>query len=230
MELLKDRRVVLATGIGGVVAAGLLAAVVIALFQDDPDPAASMSSGGGLTVQTGKVDDVGLDPKRPLRCFSGGRFVGEMPVEDCARRNGVPTGALDLGLDNSGALAASNGPTAEITPLPPAPPPAISPAADSESPVADETSPRGLVRPAGQVCWRYDGTSWTQLSSGGMSLGACVEALFQGECLGPNAAAYGRWGARTLRLAAGRIETSSDNRTFKTMASQGPGCTTPPVG
>ena len=53
-------------------------------------------------VETGRDDDIKLDPKRPLRCFVAGQFVGEMPVSACARKNGVATGALDVGLDAGG--------------------------------------------------------------------------------------------------------------------------------
>jgi hypothetical protein len=58
-----------------------------------------------------------------------------------------------------------------------------------------------------------------------MSLGACVQSLYDGECERPGGAAYGRWGDRTLRLIAGRIEISRDNRSFSALMDQGPGCT-----
>ena len=219
---------VLAAGVGSVLVVGL-AATFIALSRDEDDPAASLG-GGALNVQTGRDDDVKLDPKRPLSCFSAGQFVGEMPVEDCARKNGVAAGALDLGLDAAGALSASNGTTAEITPLPPDPPPALAPVADEEPLPATDGSPNPApARASGQTCWRYEGASWTRIS-GAMSLGACVQALFEGDCVGPGAADYGRWGDRTLRLAGGRIETSADNHTFRTLAPQGPGCAAPPTG
>src|SRR6185437_52804 len=80
----------------------------------EPPPA----SQGGLTVVSGRDDDTKLDPKRPLRCFVGGQFVGELPLAVCAQRNGVATGALDVGLDQAGALAATNGVNSTLTPLP----------------------------------------------------------------------------------------------------------------
>ena len=67
----------------------------------EPAPA----SQGGLVVQTGRDEDLKLDPQRPLRCFVNGQLVGELTVSDCANRNGVASGALDVGLDPSGALA-----------------------------------------------------------------------------------------------------------------------------
>src|SRR5437868_10689820 len=120
LELLRDRRVLI--GLGAVLALGLGFGIAFLIVSADRGPAqAPPASQGGLVVQTGRDDDVKLDPKRPLRCFVNGQFVGEMPLEDCARRNGVATGALDVGLDPSGALAASGGASTDITPLPPQP-------------------------------------------------------------------------------------------------------------
>jgi hypothetical protein len=117
MDILKDRRVVLAVGAGVALAAGLaVAALMAASHRDGPD--APPASRGGLVVQAGRDDDIKLDTTRPLRCFVNGLLVGELPLADCAKRNGVATGALDVGLDPSGALAASHGLSTNITPLP----------------------------------------------------------------------------------------------------------------
>ncbi|MGH6955099.1 MAG: hypothetical protein ACREEW_00365, partial [Caulobacteraceae bacterium] len=97
-------------------AAGLAIAWDIAAHSHPPTTPPPASQ-GGLVVVSGRDDDAKLDPKRPLRCFVAGQFVGELPLADCARRNGVATGALDVGLDQAGALAATNGLTAAITPL-----------------------------------------------------------------------------------------------------------------
>ena len=48
-----------------------------------------------------------------------GQFVGEFTLAECARRNGVATDALDVGIDETGALAAA--PTAAFAPPPSAP-------------------------------------------------------------------------------------------------------------
>src|SRR5215472_4389411 len=120
MSWFADRRLLL--GAGGVVA--LLAGLAIAfvLLRHDHAPAQPPpASQGGLVVESGRDDDLKLDPKRPLRCFVNGQFVGELPLSICAQRNGVATGALDVGVDQSGALAASNGVGGDITPLPPQP-------------------------------------------------------------------------------------------------------------
>ena len=82
MEFLKDRRIVLA--IGGALA--LLAGLGIAIGlvagggrkADTPPPA----SQAGLVVEMGRDDDAKLDPARPLRCFVGGQFVGEITLAE----------------------------------------------------------------------------------------------------------------------------------------------------
>ncbi|HEX7760640.1 MAG TPA: hypothetical protein VF459_14125, partial [Caulobacteraceae bacterium] len=125
-DLLKDRRILL--GGGAVLALG--AGLAIAFSMVGRGPAATdapPASQGGLVVQTGRDDDTKLDPKRPLRCFVGGQFVGELPLDECAKRNGVATGALDVGVDSSGALAAANGSSSDITPLPPQPVTSLNP-------------------------------------------------------------------------------------------------------
>lgn len=93
MELLKDRRIIWVGGAALALLAGL--SIAIALMgkgkQTEPPPA----SRAGLIVETGRSDDTKLDPARPLRCFVGGQFVGETTLSECAKKNGVATGALD---------------------------------------------------------------------------------------------------------------------------------------
>jgi hypothetical protein len=116
MDWLRNRWVVALGGGALALAAGLVIAWVIFAHgarPSEPPPA----SQGGLVIVTGRDDDARLDPHRPLRCFVGGQFVGELPLAECAKRNGVATGALDVGLDQAGALAATNGAGAELTPL-----------------------------------------------------------------------------------------------------------------
>ena len=175
MDLLKNRWVVAAGGGALALAAGLVLAWAIYSRSHAPTvpPPASQ---GGLVIVSGRDDDARLDPQRPLRCFVGGQFVGELPLAECARRNGVATGSLDVGLDQAGALAATNGAGAPLTPLnalmPPqslpvteaAPPPAASnavppPATHGEAPPpANEAVPaprsgagQALARPAGAL-------------------------------------------------------------------------------
>jgi hypothetical protein len=230
MALSKERRVLFA-GAALALAAGLgLAAIMIfgPHRQSGPPPAAQ----GGLMVQTGPNDDVKLDSKRPLRCFVNGQFVGELPLDQCASRNGVATGALDVGLDPNGALAASGGPSADITPLPPSDQDATpAPESATEAPSSPDARPQALAVPttALAACWRYAAGRWTALA-GPMSLSGCVQVLYQGQCERPGGAAYGRWGQSTLRLVSGEVQVSRDNRRFGALVMQGPACSLPAFG
>ena len=118
MDVLKDRRVLALGGMAIALVAGLIVAFVL-VRRPNASAEAPPASEAGLVVQTGRDDDTKLDPMRPLRCFVAGQFVGELPLSACAKRNGVATGALDVGLDPSGALAGSSGTNSDITPLPP---------------------------------------------------------------------------------------------------------------
>ncbi|HEY4029889.1 MAG TPA: hypothetical protein VGM25_06060 [Caulobacteraceae bacterium] len=224
MGLFSDRRIILA---GGGAAALLLGLGVAGLFvmrapkASGPPPA----SKGGLVVEQSS-DNAPVDPGRPLRCFVGGQMVGEMTLAECAKKNGVASRALDLGVDATGGLAAAsdNGPVVQpLTPQqalqtptqgPPAAPPGVAPtAAGAGQPVAP--------------CWRRD-ADWRRLPTD-LTLNACVQALYAGRCVKAGEVAYGRWGEETLRLYQRRIEASADNRTFRPLVEQGPNCSTPPI-
>jgi len=77
------------------------------------------------------------------------------------------------------------------------------------------------------TCWRYGREGWRELGEMGRS--ACVRTLFAGRCETRGEALYGRWAEQTLRLVTGRVEVSSDNTRFRTLAEQGPGCSLPTV-
>jgi hypothetical protein len=218
MDYLRDRRVIM--GIGGAFA--LIAAVGIALgikSRDDGPKQPPPASQAGLIVDIGAGEDK-LDTAKPLRCFVGGQFVGMATLADCASKNGVATNALDVGVDETGALAAASQTSPMITPLPPvqasAPPPTmIAPATALSAPVS--------------ACWSHVG-DWRRLAPD-MGLNACVQTLFAGRCEKAGAATYGRWGDQTLRLVPGKVEVSSDNRTFRTLVDQpAGGCGVPSVG
>lgn len=228
MDFLKDRRVIL--GLGALIAIVLGALIALGIASgnkgpDEPPPA----SQGGLIVENGRDDETKLDAARPIRCFFEGQFVGEITLAECAKRNGVATGALDVGVDETGALAATGATGSIVAPLPPTdqaptdvaqvPPPVTSgPApAPAPTPVAD-----------GSACWRYADGSWTKLES--MGLNACVQRLYAGQCERPGRATYGRWGQQTLRLVPGKVEISDDNRRFRTLARQDKSCVIDPVG
>lgn len=223
---IQDRRTRL-VAIGAV--AALVAGAVIAwilIRGDGGDRSAPPASRGGLVIDTVSPEEV-LDPTKPLRCFVAGQFIGELTLTECAQRNGVATGALDVGLDETGALAAAEQAGMVLTPLPPAE--AVGPGPE----IAPLVQAPDLARPAfggaAAACWRYRGGQWRRLPSD-MSLGNCVQALFAGRCERPGDAVYGRWGQQTLRLVTGRVEISADNRRFRTLVEQGPGCSIPPIG
>ena len=227
MDFLKDRRVIALGGAGLALAAGLVVAWLV--FSRSQKPAQPPpASQGGLTVVSGRDDDAKLDPKRPLRCFVGGQFVGELPLAVCAQRNGVATGALDVGLDQAGALAATNGANSMLTPLPQEPAQSQPTAEPSPDQGVDAQSPQLQANAAaGQACWRFGGAGWRQLPAP-MGLQQCVQAVFAGRCPSSDDADYGRWGDQTLKLAAGRLEISPNNRDFTILVDPWPACTLQP--
>jgi hypothetical protein len=221
----KRAPLVLLGGLGALVAGGAIAWALVGGDRASAPPPAAES---GLVIDSSSVEDGKIDPGKPLRCFVQGQFVGEFSLTDCARRNGVATDALDVGLDETGALAAAQQAGAQLIPLPPAEegePPAPE---DSALPPADADAPASDVIPAG-TCLRYGGGRWRRVADSG-DLNACVQTLFAGRCERPGGATYGRFAQQTLRLVAGKVEISDDNRSFRTLAPQAPDCSLPPVG
>lgn len=213
MQFLTDRRVLLAGGAVVALACGVALAWVFLLRA----PRSSAPPTAGLVVESGRDDDLKLDPKRPLRCFVGGQFVGELPLSVCAQRNGVAAGALDVGLDQSGALAATNGAAATITPLPPEASNAASSSAEATNATPAKTADDAAV------CWRYGDGGWRRLPEP-ISLSACAQAVFGGRCAPDGEAFYGRWGDEALRLTGGAVEISSDNEDFHSLIDPWPAC------
>src|SRR6478672_6390373 len=218
----QDNRLLIAIGAG----LAIVAAVVLALFFSsgrDKDAGPPPAAQGGLTVNVADAPE--LNTTRELRCFVNGQFIGMATLADCARRNGLATDALDVGIDETGALAAA--PTAAFAPPPSLPPVELT---EVEKPViADEpTQPQPpTVQPAsGSACLRHTGSDWRSLSSN-MSLNACVQALYAGTCVRPGEALYGRWGETTLRLVPRRVEQSPDNSRFSTLVDQDRRCQFP---
>jgi hypothetical protein len=207
--------------IGGALAlaAGVLVAGSLVLKHRGETPPAAPASQGGLVIETTGPQDGKLDAAKPLRCFVGGKFVGEMTLGDCAKRNGVATGGLDVGVDATGKLAA--GPQAEVN-LAPAPVTVPQSGTAAPSAAASPSAPAG-------ACWRHADGGWRKLPSD-MTLNACVQTLFAGRCERAGGATYGRWMQQTLRLVPGKVEVSADNRSFRTLSEQGAGCAIPPIG
>ena len=230
MQLPNDNRMILAIGAG----VAILAAIVLALIfggKKDQTEAPPVDRPAGLQVDL--ADAPSLEPTRELRCFVDGQFVGMATLSDCARRNGLATDGLDVGLDASGNLAAA--PTASFAPPPELP---TSEVADlnagldtpdatlPEKPGAQPPREPQVQRASGAPCLRYTGSEWRQISAD-MSLGQCVQALYSGTCVRPGDAQYGQHGGLTLRLVPRRVEQSTDNTRFRILADQDRNCQFP---
>ncbi|MHB8284869.1 MAG: hypothetical protein ACYDD1_09370 [Caulobacteraceae bacterium] len=185
----------------------------------EPTPA-----GAQLKVEMGKSTK--LDPDAALRCFVNGQFVGMQTPPECAQKNGVAPGALDVGLDQSGALAAGAGGT-HLQSLDKAQ--ADSDAddnttddadADKDQPSDDAPAPRAADARLGD-CLKYGRSGWVGAGEG-VGLNVCARILFDRQCVGPGQAIYGRWGGQTLRVVPGRVEMSDNNRDFHPLLSQNP--------
>jgi len=216
MDWLQDRRLLLTIG-GGLLALLISLGVALGLIARDRKPAAPPpASVGGLVVQMGSPDNAKLDPAQPLRCFVGGQFEGMETLADCAKKNGVATKALDVGVDPNGDLTAANGVGADLAPLPPTD---DAQADAGAAPAQTAPVPAAGVRGAVADCLRYGGGGWHKAGDN-LTLGACVQALYSGRCVKTGEAAYGRWGVQTLRLVPHRVEISNDNRSFRNLADQ----------
>ena len=231
MTSLERQRLLVSVGGGAAVLLIAWTAAILIKAHDHTPAKPPPASTGGLVVQMGRDDDAKVDPSKTLRCFVAGQFEGVETLADCARKNGVATQALDVGIDQTGALAAAGGQTSTaLTPLPPPatatiPSEAVKELAPSPS-IAAATAPATPHGPAGD-CLRYAGSSWRKVG-GGVSLSACVQALYAGRCEPAGGASYGRWMDQTLRLVPHRVEISSDNHNFRSVVEQSDeGCVIP---
>ena len=235
MSWLTDRRVLAGLGAGVAVVLAVGAALLLSgspRSQDATPPVESSnitgSSAGGLKVEMGKAAK--LESDTSVRCFVNGQFVGMQTAADCARRNGVAPGGLDVGLDQSGAIAAGGGDT-HLQPLNTtgsanddssgpqgAPGDQTADAADSDDSDAD---PRSYASAPPADCRRFAGGAWRPAGRG-VSLDSCVHSLFDGRCPPPGQVVYGRWGGLTLRDSPGRIDVSTNNQDFSPLAPQYP--------
>lgn len=218
-----DNRTIIAIGAGIAVLVAIVLALVFGGRNPRPD-AEPPAARGGLTVDL--ADAPALESTRELRCYVAGQYVGMATLTDCARRNGVATDALDVGLDATGALVAA--PTASLAPPPALPP--IDLVEVDPLPLPVEPAPSTPAAPppaaAGSPCLRHAGGEWRSAGSN-MSLNACVRALYAGTCVRPGEALYGRWGDVTLRLVPRRVEQSNDNSRFRTLVDQDRNCQFP---
>ncbi len=212
----RDNRILIAIGAG----LAVLAAVAIALLFSagrDRDPAPPPAAQGGLTVDVADAPE--LNTARELRCYVDGQFMGMATLADCARRNGVATDALDVGVDETGALVA-------LPAVPMIEPPVDVAVGGVEQEPAVVQAEQPAAPATGAQCLRHTGSDWRAVSSN-MSLNACVQALYSGTCVRPGDALYGRWGNTTLRLVPRRVEQSPDNNRFTTLVEQDRSCQFP---
>ncbi len=218
MNFPEDRRILFAGGAAAALLAGVLIAVFI-LGKDKAPPEAPLSK-GALQVELGEQQRV--NPNQQLCCFVGGQFIGSATLADCAQKNGVAAQSLDVGLDESGALAAGG---ESLKPLPQIAAPAqVAVAAPPPVPVM-QSAPTLSAGAAVGECLRYGADGWRP--AGTVTQSACVQALFDGRCQAAGQALYGRWGSQTLRLVPGKVEVSPDNRTFHTVVEQRSDCSIP---
>ena len=206
LKFLRDRRLAIA-------AAAIVLALAVGLgliwleWARGPGPALEASS----DVDSLQVEMGSSDPSealaRQVRCFAEGQYVGMLTLSACAERNGVQPGAMDVGIDSEGQASAE-----------------VAQGSVAAAP-SDTLAASGLPAEAGPPvlagCWLNTG-SWRKLADG-VTLDACVQALFSGRCAAPGSAVYGHWADETLRLVPGRVERSNDNRTFQLLALQAPG-------
>ncbi len=172
MAFPNDNRTIIAIGAGLVVVAAVVLGLVFAAGGDKA-PEAPPASRGGLNIDLAEAP--ALEATRQLRCFVNGQFIGMATLADCARRNGLATDALDVGLDETGALAAA--PTAAFAPPPAGPAIDLATASTPLVTVAPaENAPAPTAVVSGSPCLRYTGNEWRTVSTG-MSIGQCVQAL-----------------------------------------------------
>ena len=219
-------------GAGAAVLAGVALAVLLARgAAPAKDADEGNSTARGLQVQMG-ADEAKVDPNKMLRCFVGGKFVGEASLADCAKKNGVSAQALDVGLDQSGELAGASGNNTQLAPLEPGnATAAANTTAPAPLPPPPEVKPVVSVSTAGAGdCLKFSGDGWRDAAGGAAPINACIQALFPARCPKAGEALYGRWSGQTLRLVPGRVEISSNNRDFHPIAEQNPrDCSIGPV-
>src|SRR4051812_19008734 len=100
MEFPTDRRVVIGAGVALAVAAGVCLALMLGARGK---PADETAAGKSLVIKVG--DDGKLEATRELPCYVNGQSIGMATQAKCAQRNGVSSGQLDVGIDQTGALA-----------------------------------------------------------------------------------------------------------------------------
>jgi hypothetical protein len=227
MISLQDRRVQVAVATAAVLLLVLLLVSFCALRGGRKAPPPEAAQHGQLQVEMGK-EEAKLDPARPLRCFVNGQFVGEETLVECARKNGVAAQNLDVGLDQTGQVAAAQTGQTALVPLPSAEPDAATELLSSSARPPAGGAPRLPPVSAGPTaqCLRFAGGDWRDAGQN-QTLQACVHTLYDGRCARSGEAFYGRFGAQTLRHVPGRVEISNDNHSFRLLQETAADCPAP---
>ena len=87
--------------VGGLALGLVLTASVLALGQK-PETKPQPRAEAMLRVRTDDQRATGIKPAQPLPCFVGGHLLGNLPLNECARQNGVASGPLDVGIGPAG--------------------------------------------------------------------------------------------------------------------------------
>ncbi|MDI7774341.1 hypothetical protein [Asticcacaulis sp. EMRT-3] len=212
---------------GAIVALVIGIALAVAMSSGHKDESKMNDQPTGLTFNVSDPKPT-LDPKKPLRCYVAGAYVGEVTLAECAKRNGVAAQSLDVGQDDQGNMTAA--PTGSLAPVPLAPASSVSAPEAQAANTGGEVVPPTVPAAAGPTaaCLRYNSNSWNRLADN-ITLGQCAVLLYDGRCVSPGQASYGRWGSKTLRLVPHRVEQSDDNTNFHGFVDQGQGCSVPLV-
>ncbi len=219
---------------GAVIAVAVAVGLGVALSSGHKNDPKMNDQPTGMTFNVSDSPVAALDPKKTLRCYVNGADVGDMTLAECAQKNGMAAQKMDVGLDDNGNVVAA--PTGSLTPTPPAPASAgAAPGKDNNQAQVPEqtaeqvpdTAPAAASSPTG-VCLRYNSNSWNKLQDN-VTLGQCVQMLYDQRCVSPGNASYGRWADKTLRLVPHRVEISDDNTNFRPLVDQEQGCSVPMV-
>ncbi len=214
---------------GSVGRTGLLGmAVLIGVSACHRRDASIPPAPGVLKVETGK--QAKLDPEAALRCFVHGQFVGMQTPAECAGKNGVAPGALDVGLDQSGALAAGAGDTklqslsnaiADSDSATDAAGASADAGAGSDDTGDDDGGAPSTSGPAGD-CMRYGPSGW-RAAGHAVTLNVCVHTLFAGRCPGAGPDGVRAMGERDPAPHAGAHRHVGEQPRLSSSGVPGPG-------
>lgn len=108
--------------VGVVLLLALGAAALILGRKPLPGGVNDFAASQSLSVEPQKPASLASAPARPLPCYVDGHAIGNLPLKDCAARNGVATGQLEVGLNGPPAKtaappnASTAGPAANVSP------------------------------------------------------------------------------------------------------------------